>query len=238
MIRTVAETGSTNADLLVLAVDGAVDEGVWLRAERQHAGRGREGRNWLSPAGNLYVSTVVRMRPTDPAASGLALIAAVALDDAVGVFLDRSGSTVQRWLKWPNDLLIDGAKLSGILLERQGPAVVVGFGVNLHHHPDLAGRRTTSLTAVGVPVEPDVFLEVLGDSFARWLQRWRVEGLGAVRQRWLARAHPIGTGLTVRSPDGEVLDGLFDGLADDGALLLRLASGERRVIHAGDVFHL
>lgn len=139
-------------------------------------------------------------------------------------------------IKWPNDLLVLGRKLSGILLERAGDAVVIGIGVNLAHHPDLADRPTTSLAAHAVDVAPDRFLDILADAMARELARWRGEGIGAVRTRWLARAHPVGTALTARLPEGGAIDGLFDGLDADGALRLRLDGGERRTIHAADVF--
>ncbi len=180
-IRTVAETGSTNADLLLLA-RGGVEEGLWLRAERQTAGRGRLGRTWVSPAGNLYASTLVRVRTGDPAPATLALVAAVALHEAIGVF------GVVAELKWPNDLIAAGAKLSGILLERGGDAVVVGIGVNVAHHPDLPERPTTSLAALGSGVMAETLLDVLAETFARWLARWRGEGLGPVRAAWLAAA--------------------------------------------------
>ncbi|MEH3159181.1 MAG: biotin--[acetyl-CoA-carboxylase] ligase [Sphingomonas taxi] len=233
-IRTVAETGSTNADMLLLAAQG-VGEGVWLRAERQTAGRGRLGRVWTAPPGNLSASTLVRLRPGDPPPATLALVAAVALHEAVRLFL---APAVPMQLKWPNDLLVAGAKLSGILLERGGDAVVVGIGVNLAHHPDLPDRPTTSLAAHGVAIDAEAFLDVLAEGFARWLARWRGEGLATLRTAWLAAAHPPGTALSARLPDGTVLEGLFDGLDPDGALILRLASGSRHVIHAADVFLL
>jgi BirA family biotin operon repressor/biotin-[acetyl-CoA-carboxylase] ligase len=232
VIRTVAETGSTNADMADLARAGAA-EGLWLRAERQTAGRGRQGRAWKSPPGNLYASTLVRLRPTDSQPATLALVAAVALEDTVRVFLDH-GAT----LKWPNDLLIDGAKLSGILLERVDDAVIIGFGVNLAHHPQALERPATSLAAHGPAPDPQLFLETLAESLTRWIARWRGEGLAPIRDRWLARAHPPGTALTARLADQTSLDGLFDGLTSDGALILRLADGTSRVIHAADVFLL
>lgn len=256
-IRSVAETGSTNADLIALAATG-VPEGIWLRADRQTAGKGRQGREWVSPPGNLYASTLVRLRATDPPAATLALVAAVALEEAVSIYLHRpgegrggrplavpsqSGPGFRRGdgvgglqLKWPNDLLLDGAKLSGILLERAGDAVVIGVGVNLAHHPEGLARATTSLVVHGIDVAPGDFIETLAEAFARWLARWRGEGLARVRDQWLARAHPRGSALTARLPDGSAIDGLFDGLDADGALILRLADGGRRVIHAGDVF--
>lgn len=139
-------------------------------------------------------------------------------------------------LKWPNDLLLAGAKLSGILLERSGDAIIIGFGANLAHHPTDLDRVATSLAAQGISVDPDDFLVTLADGFARWLGKWRGEELAAVRDRWMARAHPPGTALTARLPDGVAVEGLFDRLDRDGALILRLADGGTRVIHAGDVF--
>jgi len=216
--------------MLELARAGG-EEGLWLRAERQTQGRGRQGRAWASPQGNLYVSTLVRLRAADPPAATLALVAAVALEEAVRVFLPH-GATI----KWPNDLLIGGAKLSGILLERNGDAVVIGFGVNLAHHPEDTDRKATSLAAHAAACEPHIFLETLAEIFARWLHRWRSDGLAPVRERWLARAHPIGTALSVRQYDAPPLEGLFDGLDPGGAIILRLADGTRHVMHAADVF--
>jgi BirA family biotin operon repressor/biotin-[acetyl-CoA-carboxylase] ligase len=225
MIRTFAETGSTNDDVATLAREGAA-EGLWLRAERQTGGRGRQGRAWVSPSGNLYASTLVRLRPTDPPAPTLALAAAVALHETT------SACAAGIVIKWPNDLLVGTAKLAGILLEREAAAVVIGFGVNLAHHPRDLHRPATSLaTLTGTAPDPAIFLEHLAESFARWLGRWRGEGLSPIRAAWLAAAHPRGTALS--TPEG---DGLFEGLEETGALRLRLPGGELRTIHAGDVF--
>jgi BirA family biotin operon repressor/biotin-[acetyl-CoA-carboxylase] ligase len=225
--RTVAETGSTNDDLVALARDGA-PEGTWLRADLQTGGKGRQGRSWSSPPGNLHASTLVRLRPGDPPAPSLALAAALALNEAAMAF--APGAPIQ--IKWPNDLVVDGAKLAGILLEREGEAVIAGFGVNLAHHPDDTPRPALSFAALtGSAPEPDVFLEILAEAFARWLGRWRSDGVAPVRAAWLAAAHPIGSALS--TSEGE---GLFEGLDESGALRLRLADGTARVIHAGDVF--
>lgn len=230
-IRTIAETGSTNADLVALAASG-VGEAFWLRAERQTGGRGRQGRVWQSPPGNFYGSTLVRLRASDPAPATLALVTAVALEDAVRAHAPDAALSV----KWPNDLLLGGAKLAGILLERAGDAVVVGIGVNLAHHPDDLDRPVTSLAAHGPAPDAATFAETLAEAFARWLARWRGEGLGPVRDRWTARAHPSGTALAASLPDGQRIEGLFDRLDSDGALILRLADGSVRAIHAADVF--
>lgn len=225
MIRTVAETGSTNADAAGLARQGEA-EGCWLRAERQTKGKGRQGRIWESPPGNLYASTIVRLGPGDPPAPTLALVAAVALHEAVRVYVDDV------WIKWPNDLVVDSAKLAGILLEREKEAVIAGFGVNVEAHPQFVERPVTSLRQLaGAPPDAATLLEGLIGTFRGWLERWRSEGLETVCRAWIERAHPVGTPLVTSEGAG-----LFDGLESDGALRLRLADGTSRVIHAGDVF--
>lgn len=230
-IRVVAETGSTNADLLIAASNGA-PEATWLRAERQVAGRGRQGRPWSDGVGNLFASTIVRLRPGDPPAPTLALVAGVALAEAVG-----SVAPGLALLKWPNDLMIGPAKLSGILLERgAGDAVVAGFGVNLAYAPDLADRPTTRLTAHGISVTAAAMLEMLAARFAAVLATWRLGGVAAISARWRELAHPVGTPLTVRLPDGRSVAGRFDDLDPSGALRLSLPGGGCEVVHAGDVF--
>lgn len=203
---------------------------MWLCADRQTAGRGRQGRAWTSPPGNFHGSTLVRLRPSDPAPASLSLVAGVALHEAAGAHLVDPAPLR---LKWPNDLLLGGAKLAGILMERIGDAVIVGMGVNLAHAPDLPDRVTATLASAASPSD---FARTLAAAFARWLGCWRGEGLGAIRDAWLARAHPLGSALRLHAPDGEAIEGLFDGLAADGALRLRLADGRGRVIHAGDIF--
>jgi len=228
-IRTIAETGSTNDDLAAFARAGA-PEGSWLRADRQTGGKGRQGRAWVSPPGNLHASTLVRLRPGDPPAPSLALAAAVALHEAVGAFAPQAPVRI----KWPNDLVADGAKLAGILLEREGEAVIAGFGVNLAHHPEDTPRPATSVAGLtGTAPEPTAFLETLADAFTHWLAKWRSDGVAPVRAAWLTAAHPVGSALS--TSEGE---GLFEGLDETGALRLRLADGTVRVIHAGDVFLL
>lgn len=231
-IHTVAETGSTNDDLASLAREGA-PEGVWLRAGRQSGGRGRQGREWHSPPGNLYASTIVRIRPGDPPSPTLALVAAVALHEVVSAFA-VAGVTIE--IKWPNDLLVAGAKLSGILLERIDDAIVVGFGVNLADHPDELARPAINMGMLGGAPDPARFLEALASGFARWVGCWRDEGLEPIRERWIAVAHPLGTALSTHTASGARIEGLFDGLDESGALRLRLPDGRSHVVHAGDVF--
>lgn len=233
MIHHIATTVSTNTGMAALARDGA-PEGSWLRADAQTGGRGRQGRVWVSPPGNLYASTLVRRMAGDPPAPSLALVAAVALDELLQGWL----GTERLMIKWPNDLLADGAKISGILLEGVGDAVIVGIGANLAHFPADIDRPATSLAGLGLsPPDPADFVAELAASFAGWLARWRGEGLGVVLARWQRRAHPPGTALRVQAPEG-MLEGLYDGLEADGALRLKAAGGRVHVVHAGDIFLL
>jgi BirA family biotin operon repressor/biotin-[acetyl-CoA-carboxylase] ligase len=232
-IESVAETGSTSADLLArIAAGEPVQEGTWLVADRQNAGRGRQGRGWLDGPGNFMGSTAVRLLPQDPAPASLSFVAALAVYEAV---LGHVAMPLALQLKWPNDLLLDGAKLAGILLERAGDAAVIGVGVNLAWAPEIAGRATGHLRRIGPAPDRDAFARDLVISFDRELDRWRQFGLEPILSRWLAAAHPIGSTLAVHSADGAQVSGTFDGLEPDGALRLRLADGSARVIHAGDV---
>ncbi len=218
---------------MLLAARAGSAEGYWLRAAVQDGGRGRSGRHWMSPPGNLYVSTLIRLADGDPEAASLSFVAAVALEEAVSVHLGPGRAV----LKWPNDLLVDGAKLAGILLEREGNAIVAGFGVNLAHYPEGLDRPVTSLQKVaGHAPDPAQFAEDLAVAFRHWLSRWRSEGLVPIRQRWQERAHPVGTALSVHGHGGQRVDGVFAGLDDTGALVLRGADGVHHLIHAGDVF--
>ncbi|MFC3441751.1 biotin--[acetyl-CoA-carboxylase] ligase [Sphingobium rhizovicinum] len=230
LLRFVEETGSTNADMLALVEQG-VPEGNWLRAGRQTGGRGRMGRAWESPVGNLYCSTLVRIAPGDPLPHTLALVAANAVHALIAPLCAG-----QARIKWPNDILVDGAKIAGILLERFGDAIIIGIGINVTHHPTGLDRPVTSLVAQGAAdAEAGALMERLAQLFAHWLGIWRAQGLDPVRAHWLINAHPTGTPMRVVQPDGEVVEGAFDTLDRQGMLILRLANGESRAIHAGDI---
>jgi BirA family transcriptional regulator, biotin operon repressor / biotin---[acetyl-CoA-carboxylase] ligase len=229
-IETVAVIPSTNGALMARLGSGeAIAEHHWLVADRQSAGRGRAGRVWSDGHGNFMGSTVARLRDGDPPAPTLSLVAGVALHRAL---VAAAGPIDGLLLKWPNDALVNGAKLAGILLERRDDAIVVGIGVNLAQAPDLPDRPTVAL---GRDVARDTFADHLAREWAVALDAWHAGGWPALREDWLARAHPRGTLLSVRDPDHGPLIGAFAGLEPDGAALLRLADGERRAIHAGDI---
>ena len=193
----------------------------------QDAGRGRQGREWVSEAGNFFGSTLVVLGATDPAPQSLSLAAGLALIEAIDIAVPSQ----PLMLKWPNDLMLGTSKLAGILLERNGDRVVVGFGVNLSSAPKLEGRDAAALNG---PLLPQAFAPLLAGSFARMLSLWRSSTPEAFAQAWLARAHPAGTHLTVHSRADEKVTGTFDGIEPDGALRLR-RGGEIDVIRAGDV---
>jgi BirA family biotin operon repressor/biotin-[acetyl-CoA-carboxylase] ligase len=203
-------------------------EGDWLMALTQEAGKGRQGRNWVSAQGNFYGSTLVHLGDSDPPAQSLSLVAGLALAEAI----DAAAPGKSLMLKWPNDLMLLGKKVAGILLERSGDRVVVGFGVNLATAPEFPGRKSASLAGA---IAPKAFAPLLAASFARLLGLWRSSGPGLIGQAWLARAHPIGAELTVHAGPGDAISGRFDGLEPDGALRLRRDDGSLEVVRAGDV---
>jgi BirA family biotin operon repressor/biotin-[acetyl-CoA-carboxylase] ligase len=231
-IRLVAETGSTNADLKALATSGW-PEGQWLRAEHQTAGRGRLGRDWTGPKGNLQASTLIRLRPTDPPVSGLGLMLGVAVHAALAGLMPRAAFQ----LKWPNDVMLGAAKLSGMLLEREGDCVVLGVGVNVCEAPRLPDRETIALADLegGQGWTAAEVLDALVPAFDHWLATWRDGGTAAIVGAWLQRAHPVGTRLSVSTATHLPQQGRFLGLDADGALILGLDDGTSHVIHSGDV---
>lgn len=233
MIEVVPTTGSTNADLAArLSAGDFVPEGTWLVADRQTAGKGRQGRAWFDGFGNFMGSCVVRPGPGDPPAASLALLSGLALHEVIAPLVPPPA---QALLKWPNDVMIGLAKLAGILLERVGDAVIVGIGVNLAQAPEVEGRETTCLARFGPSPDRAHFSASLARQFAVELERWRSFGLDPMIRRWQVAAHPPGTPLVVGEPGEQPLEGSFAGLSETGALQLQLADGSIRTIHAGEV---
>lgn len=229
--------GSTNDEAKRLARTGA-PAGAVVWAEEQTAGRGRRGRVWSSPPGNLYLSLVLRPGGAPSRAAQLGFVAALALGGALD---ELTGTALRLRFKWPNDLLLDGRKLAGILLESETAAngdiefVVIGSGVNLTSFPAQAEYPATSLAEEGIAVAPPAALvEGYVRHLDRWLARWGEEGFAPIREAWLARASGIGEPVRVRL-ERTTLSGRFLDLDENGALLLDSAEGRRRVA-AGDVF--
>ena len=231
------EAGSTNDEARERAAGGA-PEGTVVWARVQRAGRGRRGRSWVSPPGNLYFSVILRPACEARSVAQLSFVAALAVLDLV----DGSEPGRAR-CKWPNDVLVDGGKVAGILLESAlGPGgrvewVVLGIGVNLASHPGIEGPvPSTSLADAGaVTHEPEEALPLVLAALARRRQEWETQGFAAVRSAWLAHAHGLGGPVTVVNGERR-LTGVFEALDEEGALVLAQPDGERLSIAAGDVF--
>ncbi|MBI1211542.1 MAG: biotin--[acetyl-CoA-carboxylase] ligase [Alphaproteobacteria bacterium] len=211
---------------------------LWIWALRQTAGRGRRGRAWESPTGNLSCTLLLAPGVAAADAARLSFVAALAVRDAVSHFL--AGATVQ--VKWPNDVLIDGNKVAGILLESSGdsgsktlPWLAVGIGVNLARSPEASAFPATSISAHATAPTPSEALTQLAAAWDRHFRTWRANGFAPIRKAWLEYAAGIGQTVTARLP-GETVNGTFSGLDQDGALLLALPDGSNRAITAGEVF--
>lgn len=206
-------------------------------AGEQTAGRGRHGRSWTSPPGNLYAS--VLLRPSVPAASvaQLSLVAGLAMADAIGSLLP---DPLQVAVKWPNDVLVDGAKVAGLLLETaSSPAgtvdwAVIGSGVNIRHHPEGMPYRTTALVYHAPGLTADDLLVAYIDSLRGRVAMWEADGFGALRRPWLERSFGFGQPLRVRLPRTEI-NGRFIDLTEGGALVLEDEAGRRLELQAGDI---
>ena len=235
--------GSTNDEARALAAAPPAGAGaphgtvVWAR--RQEAGRGRRGRAWASPEGNLYCSTVLRPDCSPSVVGTLTFVVALAIADAVGTFLPERGIA----LKWPNDVLVDGSKVCGILLDnaltpdRHVDWVIAGTGVNIASRPENTAFPATSLREAGAGrnATPEAVLEVYAAALDRRYTAWRLRGFAPVREAWLARVWGRDRPLAVRL-ESETVSGRFEDLDEAGNLVLRLDDGRSRRIAAGDVF--
>jgi BirA family biotin operon repressor/biotin-[acetyl-CoA-carboxylase] ligase len=231
-IEQVAEIDSTNQACRLRALAGEA-AGLVIRADRQSAGRGRRGRSWESPPGNLYASILLRPQRPAPEAAALGFAAVVATGDVAEALLPPQAQVRH---KWPNDLLINGRKASGILLEAQPGFVVLGIGVNVASHPADTPYPATDLVAEGAPpVSPQALLERLLTAFAPLHDSWERAGFAALLPAWRRRAVGLGETIAVRL-ERETLTGTFLDLEADGALRLGLSDGTERRIAAGDVY--
>lgn len=226
---------STNEEVRRRARDGA-PEGLAVVAGTQTEGRGRRGRAWDSAPGNLYCSLLLRPRCSARAAANLSFAAALAVAGSVVPLLPES---CEIRFKWPNDVLLDGKKLAGVLLESEiGDEtvewLVIGAGVNIEYHPDNVDFPATSLAAAGVTASVRGVRDAYLDHLRFWYARWRRDGFAPVRAEWLARAKGVGETAEVRLGE-ERLTGRFVDIDNDGALLLETGQGLRAVT-AGDVF--
>jgi BirA family biotin operon repressor/biotin-[acetyl-CoA-carboxylase] ligase len=235
-IEDVAEIDSTNEALRRRAAEGA-PEGLVLRADVQTAGRGRRGRGWTSPPGNLYVSMLLRPDCAPVVGATLGFVAAIALG---AVLRDLTPAPVLH--KWPNDVLVGGKKITGMLLEAgtrpDGKLewLVLGLGVNIVSHPEGGIHPATDIVASGgQAIAPQELLKRFLTGFGPAYDTWSRSGFGALREAWLAYAAGIGDRVVARL-EREEIAGRFADLDPDGTLVMTLDGGRQRRIAAGDVF--
>jgi BirA family biotin operon repressor/biotin-[acetyl-CoA-carboxylase] ligase len=236
-IEAFDELDSTNAEARRRAEAGETGP-LWLTAARQSAGRGRRGRTWETAEGNLAATFLFVTAKPPAEAAAISFVAALAVADLAQAFLPAALIT----LKWPNDLMVAGRKAAGILVE-SGPAasgglwVAVGAGVNLSHPPLAAEYPATAFSThmTVPPPRPLEALPILAEAFERWRGLWSQSGFAPIAEAWTARAHGLGQTCRARLAS-ECLEGVAEGLDPNGALRLRMASGEVRRITAGDVF--
>lgn len=238
--QLLAEVDSTNSEAQRQAP--GLTQPTWIMARRQTLGRGRRGRVWISPEGNFMASLVLRPGGEPAQAALRSFVAALALADALQSLI---GPQAVLSLKWPNDVLLNGGKVAGILLESAGQGaglthLIIGIGVNLIAAPPVedvepgAMKPVSVLGETGLRITPADCLNALGVAFDRWETQFTTYGFAPIRTAWMARAARLGQKITARTTL-ESIDGTFEGLAEDGALVLA-TSGGRRAIPAADVF--
>jgi BirA family transcriptional regulator, biotin operon repressor / biotin---[acetyl-CoA-carboxylase] ligase len=221
--------GSTNDEARRLAGDGA-PHGTVVHADEQTSGRGRLSHRWFSPPGNLYLSILLRTGQPAGRTAELSFLAALAVADTVEALLPRQ---IRTMLKWPNDVLVNGAKIAGILLEHVDEATVIGIGLNVLEAPSNTAYKTTTVVANGGIASVDGARDILLGRLGHYLADWRTGGFAPVRQQWLDRSYPIGAAIRVNA-EGQSVAGHFAGMDVDGALLLDTPQGRQRIV-AGDI---
>jgi BirA family biotin operon repressor/biotin-[acetyl-CoA-carboxylase] ligase len=244
------KVGSTNALALERTRDG--DPGrLWIVSKQQESGRGRRGRAWATPPGNLAATLLLITGGDLRTAATLGFVAGLALADALNAVVPNgrfaiapdgsSGAGRNRFeLKWPNDVLAEGAKLAGILLEssmlgQDRCAIAVGIGVNVVAYPDDLPYPATSLKALGARCDAETLFLALSDAWSENARLWNEgRGLTEIRRRWLSRAAGLGSQVAVRV-DGNVVRGVFETIDEDCRFVIRDDRGDVLKIAAGDV---
>jgi BirA family biotin operon repressor/biotin-[acetyl-CoA-carboxylase] ligase len=210
---------------------------AWILAQEQTAARGRRGRAWSTPRGNFAGTLIMRMTGSPADAALRSFVASLALYEA---FIEVTGQADAFALKWPNDVLLNGGKVAGILLETLGPNLVIGIGVNLAHAPTPEQVEQGAVTPVsvvgetGVSVAPEVFLDALAAAYARLETQFTIYGFSPIRSAWLSRAARIGEVVTARTMRDETI-GVFEDVDASGNLILRTPKGAV-AITAADVY--
>jgi BirA family biotin operon repressor/biotin-[acetyl-CoA-carboxylase] ligase len=223
------QIGSTNDEAHRMALEGA-PHGTVVHADEQTAGRGRLAHTWFSPPGNLYLSILLRTGQPPARTAELTFLAALAVADTVEALLPRQ---IRAMLKWPNDVLVNGAKIAGILLEQAGEATIMGIGLNVLEAPSNAAYKATTIVANGGIASVDGARDILLGRLGPHLVDWQAHGFGPIREQWLNRSYPIGAAIRAKA-GGQPIAGHFAGLDVDGALLLDTPDGRQRIV-AGEI---
>ena len=241
-VQAFDQIGSTNVEAMARARDGEPGP-LWCVTTEQTAGRGRRQRPWIAPRGNLASSILEVIDVAPGVAATLGFAAGLALDAALRqVTLEaavRSGAAVNFTLKWPNDVLAEGKKISGILLEAEhlpgGLAVVTGMGTNVVAFPEGTPTPATSLAALGVQVSAEDLFAALSDAWVEFRGIWdNGRGFAQIRRLWLARAAGLGQAVAVVL-GGSTIEGIFDTIDDQGCMIIQTPAGKRMPVSAGDV---
>lgn len=235
-IETFAVLTSTQDEAKVRALDDAADEGLVVQSLTQSAGRGRQGNQWTSPMGNLYMSVLLRPLCTADLAGQISFVVALAVSAAMDEFIVAGH---EKTLKWPNDILIDGKKVAGILLESElSPKglvghLIIGVGVNVLSAPEgrVALKEVSGENRLAVHPFRDRVLHHLDQFYALW----KAEGFGPIRKLWMAQAHGVGQTLTARTPQREE-KGVFKEMDEAGGLILEISENKQIVIRAGEIY--
>jgi BirA family biotin operon repressor/biotin-[acetyl-CoA-carboxylase] ligase len=228
------EIDSTNAEALRRAVKGERGP-IWLWADRQKQGRGRLGRNWVSETGNLYATLLIALAVRPSVAAGLSIVVPLAVLNSFRAYLS---GTSRLELKWPNDVLLEGKKAAGILVEstlQEGLMFfAIGCGLNLRHAPPNTRYGATTLADHGAVVSPRAALETLAGETDRVLRQWNAgAGFSALKAQWLQFAKGLGQPIRLTTTS-ETIEGYFEGLGENGGLLLRNQAGVQE-FHAGEI---
>lgn len=237
-IVRVVETESTNTEAKILGYSGATT-GTVVVAERQTAGRGRQGRNWLSGEGNLLFSILLKPDCSPSEAAELGFVIAVSMRRAI---LELEPQIGKISFKWPNDILLNGKKVCGILLESDLKAnrvenMVAGIGVNVGSYPEggVDYEATSLNNESGKNMDLKKFLQQFLDFFAADYEAWKKDGFGTYHKLWNTNAEGLGKTISVKTEGGEI-SGVFRGILDSGSLVLELEKGDLKYINTGDVY--
>ena len=237
-LTALAETSSTNDACLEAARNGEAG-GLWIMAKRQTAGRGSRGRPWQSQEGNLFASLLLDCDANPNRLSQLTFVTSIAVRSSIAELAGKEAAA-KVTLKWPNDVLLNDCKVSGILLESHvldgRQIVILGIGINCAGHPENVTFRATDLAENGIIVSPEAMLSLLARHVDTCLGVWQGgEGFEAIRREWLAFAKGLGKPVEIQLP-GRRMNGIFEALDEAGHMILRRADGGREIISTADVF--